>query len=169
MPEYVSSSAVVRLEAAGRRAGVRVLVSRASSRVLVGGHERELEVDGDVQRDTGARQRPHRRPSSAFAARREQHAPLDLLELRLDVRGASRAVAGAVARDHLVELLAGDVPAAPEAGLLDFVNVDAHLRLLPETEKGPHYRGRSREVKARRAKRARLAADPPSPGGRRRA
>jgi hypothetical protein len=47
----------------------------------------------------------------------------------LDVRRRPRPVARAVAADHLVELLASQVPGAVEpAFFFDFFNVHAHLR-----------------------------------------
>ena len=45
-------------------------------------------------------------------------------------------VASLVAGDHLVRRLAGDVPGPPEAGVFDFINIDAHLNNVSGPKKG---------------------------------
>jgi hypothetical protein len=111
------------------------LARRVVVRVLVGGHERQLELDRDVD---GHRREaaPARRRQRGGRVRLDAHPAAELLEPGVHAGGGARAVPGPVAGEHLVELRLGHVPAPVEAGLLDFVNIDAHLDYFPRAEKG---------------------------------
>src|SRR6266702_5358745 len=129
------------------RAIVRPLVAAPAPRLRW--HEGELEVERHLHLDgsqAAAARRRKRRPSMRF----EQDPAVEAPQHGIDVHRPASAVLGLVPLHHLVDGLAGKVPSPFEPGLLDFVNVDAHLRLFYGAKKGGHYREATYQVKAPR-------------------
>jgi hypothetical protein len=70
--------------------------------------------------------------------RLEQDPAVEAPQHGVDVHRPPSPVLGLVPLHHRVDGLAGEVPGSLEPGLLNFVNVDAHLRLFfGGKERGP--------------------------------